>query len=152
MRFLGKSKIFQNNKMRNSKKNFKRGRKAMTLTELLLASMIMAIVLCALLAQFIACSFLNESSRNLTRAVTHAQYVMEEIKDAAFDSIRDSGDSLWDYDAIAIGNEGLSVLKNESIDTEVSGTTLLTVTVTVTWENRSGRSSNLSLETLITEP
>lgn len=131
----------------------KRKRKGFTLLELLLASVILAVALSVLLLEFLGCAVLSEAARNLTRAITHAQYVMEDIKNTTFINIKskiDNGD--WDWDSTDISNEGLTPLRNEIIDTNVSGTDLLDVTVNVSWQNKGGRAQSTFLETLIAEP
>lgn len=128
-------------------------RKSLTLSELLLAAVILVVALSAILIEFIACGFLNDSSRNTTRAITHAQQVMEEIKNETFANVKteiNNGD--WDWNTATINSEGLTALKNEAIDTRVSGTTLLTISTTVSWEDRNGRGRTVSLETLWAEP
>jgi prepilin-type N-terminal cleavage/methylation domain-containing protein len=127
-------------------------KRGFTLSEMLMTSVIMAVVLCVLLVEFVNCIFLNETSRHLTLAVAHAQYVMEDIKSSSFNSVRDNGDSLWDWDTAAIESRDMVPLKNESIDTETSGTDLLTVAVTVNWQGRGSRSRSWSLQTLLTRP
>lgn len=124
-------------------------KKGLTLAEVLLGTLILTFALVAVVALFANCIILNESSRNLTIAVSHAQLVMEEIKDTPFSGIP-SGD--WDWDTAQIGTEGLSALTNESITTTITGTDLLDVTVTATWDNRGGRTRNITLQTLIAEP
>ena len=128
-------------------------RRGFTLSELLLAAVILVVALCALLAEFLACTFLNESSRNLTRATNHAQHVMEEIKDTNFSQVKskiDSGD--WDWDSEEVELQGLNTLTNESIDTQANGTDLLDIAVTVSWQDRGGRDRGISLETQLVEP
>jgi type II secretory pathway pseudopilin PulG len=122
-----------------------------TLSELLLAAVILAFALSGLLTLFVNCMFLNESNRNLTIATGHAQYVMEEIKNTNFAALKtkiDNGD--WDWDGQDIGSKGLTALSNESIDTNATGTDPLDVTVTVNWKDRGTRDRNTVLETLIT--
>lgn len=128
-------------------------RKAITLSEILLAAVIMVVALCALLLAFMTCAYLNESNRNVTRATQHAQYVLEEIKDTDFSIIKTGIESgSWDWDAAQISAQGLEALNNESINTQVSGTDLLQIIVTTNWDDRGGRSRNISLGTLIAEP
>lgn len=110
---------------------------------------ILTFALVAVLALFANCIILNESSRNLTIAVSHAQFVMEKIKDTPFSSIP-SGD--WDWDTAQIGTEGLNALTNESITTTITGTDLLNVVVSVEWYDREREHPPITLETLITEP
>lgn len=149
--------------------NIRKKQKSFTLLELLLASVIIATVLSVLLLEFITCAYLSESSRNLTRAITHAQYVMEEIKDTTFGSI---ASSVLDADGIGnkfcVDNEtcntgdaayqdlwkGQHILKNETIVTTVDDDNpdLLKITVTVSWTDKSTRTSTTSLQTLIADP
>jgi Tfp pilus assembly protein PilW len=127
-----------------------------TLSELLLAAAILVFVLAGLLALFLNCMVLNEANRNLTVATTHAQYIMEEIKDAAetdftqLESRINNGD--WDLNAIQIqaAPYNLTVLSNESIDTNVtvSGNPL-GVSVIVRWNDRGQRPRSAELATLI---
>ena len=127
--------------------------RGLTLSELLLAAAILAFVLCGFLVLFLNCSFLNESNRNLTLAVSHAQYIMEDIKNTYFSEIKtriDGGD--WDLATADIIAEGLTVLANESIDTSHgSDDNPLEVVVTVQWQNRRQRQSQTEIRTLITK-
>ena len=125
----------------------------MTLAELLIAAGILVFALCGLLVLFVSCSFMNEANRNLTLAVSHAQYIMEEIKDAYFSEIKiriDDGD--WDLSAADIATKGLSALSNESIDTSyASDDNPLEITVDVQWQDRRQRQRQTELRTLITK-
>ena len=125
-------------------------RKGFTLPELLLAAAILAFVLCGLLVLFINCVFLNEANRNSTVALSHAQYVMEDIKNTDFYSIKtkiDNGD--WDWATPGITARGLNPLPNESIDTSHGSTdNPLEVAVTVTWQDRRQRQRQAGLRTL----
>jgi len=122
-----------------------------TLSELLLAAAILVFVLAGLLALFLNCMVLNDANRNLTLATSHAEYVMEEIKNTAFTSIKskiDNGD--WDWNTTTIGSKGLTALNNESIDTNATSTDPLDVTVTVIWKDRNARDRNIGLHSLFT--
>jgi len=127
--------------------------KGLTLTELLLAAAILAFVLCGLLVLFTHCVLLNESNRNLTQATSHAQYVLEDIRNTNFYEIGtkiDNGD--WDWVEADIVAVGLVALKNEVIDTN-HGVAIdpLEVTVIVTWNDQSQRQRQTQLITLITK-
>lgn len=61
--------------------------KGFTLSELMIASGILAFVFASLLLVFINCILLNELNRNFTLAYTAIQDKMEEIKNTAFDSL-----------------------------------------------------------------
>lgn len=126
--------------------------KAFTLSELLFAAFILAFSLSTIILSFITCFVLNEANRNLTRATAHAQYVLEEIKNTAFTTVRDNGNTQWDWTNTTIASKGLTALAAESIDTQVSGTDLLTVTVTANWQGPGTRNRSVSLQTLIAEP
>lgn len=134
-------------------------RKGLTLSELLLAALIIVCVLVLIMENFIACVFLNETNRDYIIAISHAQYVMEEIKGKAStisgfkDLTPEYVNTNWDLaNAAAINTKNLIALRGESIDASVTGTTLLDVVVTVTWRDRSNRSRSTALETLISEP
>jgi type II secretory pathway pseudopilin PulG len=130
----------------NSKQGF-------TLTELLLAVIILAFSITGILLLFVNCAFLNEANRNLSVASSHSQFVMEEIRGEAssgFSSLKvhiDAGN--WDWDTATINSRGLTALNNEVIDTSASGTEPLDVLITVTWKDRSGRDRSAAIETLI---
>ena len=131
----------------------KMDKKSFTLSELLLAVAILAMSLGAILLALVQCFLLNEANRNLTRALTHAEYILEDIKNTNFENIKtkiENGD--WDWDSSEIVEEGLTPLNNENIDTSVNGTTLLEIEVTVTWKDRGLRDRSTSLETLIAQP
>jgi len=123
--------------------------KALTLAELLLAAAILAFVLSGLLLVFINCIILNESSRNLTVAVSHAELALEEIKNQDFSSI---ASSTWDNSTIV--SKGLIPLNSESLVITVTGTGMnpKNINVTLTWKDRAVRDRSVTLETLLTEP
>jgi hypothetical protein len=114
---------------------------------------VLAVALCVLLVGFVTCAFLIESNRNFTRATTHAQYVMEEIKNTDFNEVKSRIESgYWDWNTQTIEAQGLTALNNESIDAQVTGEALLDIVVEVRWQDRGGRERNTSLETLLAEP
>jgi prepilin-type N-terminal cleavage/methylation domain-containing protein len=127
--------------------------KGFTIIELIVVVAILAVILPAILQSFISSSLLNETSRNAAVAMTHAQYVMEEIKNTDFASIAskvNNGD--WDWDRQDIENAGLTALADEAIDAQAGGTDLLTIAITVNWEDRPGRVRNTQLVTYIAQP
>lgn len=130
-------------------------RKGFTLIELLLAAAFLVFTISAVLMLFANCIFLNANNRALTIAATHAQRVMEEIKDTNFSAIETNISSgYWDWDISAIEGKGLVALLGETVDTNKMGasSSLLNVVVTVNWEGRSQRIRSISLETLVAEP
>lgn len=127
--------------------------KGLSLPEVMLAGAILAFVLSGLMMLFIGSAFLNEANRNLSLATSHAQFVMEDIKNTDFGDIKtkiDNGD--WDWNAQAVAARGLSALDSETIDTSVTGTNPLDIAVSVRWIERRTRNRSAQLETLISEP
>jgi len=121
-----------------------------TISELLIASGILAFVLTGLLLVFVNCILLNEANRNLTIAMTHAQTAMEELKDTAETAFSSIVSGTWDNAAIV--GRGLIPLSNETIDFTVSGTSTKNVLITVNWRDRGRRDRSTTLQTLITQP
>lgn len=139
--------------VRKNRQHGLNSKSAFTLAELLLASAILVFALSGLLALFTNCIVLNETGRNSFIALHHAELVMEEIKNTDFSNISNkilNGD--WDWDESDIGSKGLTPLANEQIDTSVSGSDVLDITVMVIWLDRGARSRNLSLTTKIVNP
>lgn len=122
---------------------------AFSFPEILVSAGILGFAISALIGFFINTLALNETSRHMTVAVTHADALLEEIRNASFSSLASGiGQGAWDWDATAITAKGLVPLKNEQITTTVSGSTLLTVTVQVAWSDSSGRARSLALTTM----
>ncbi len=127
-----------------------------TFIELMLAAAILASTVLVILHNLISITLFNETIRNYATAITHAQFVLEEIKDADFYIIKDENDNgFWNWNRTKIYAQGLAAMKNETITTstsEVSGPALLNITVRVDWLERNGRVSNRKLTTFIAEP
>src|SRR3989338_1914043 len=130
-----------------------------TLSELLVASAIMAFVLAGLLHLFITCIFLNEANRNLSIATVQGQYILEEIKNTNFANFKTGvidADTYWDWDSAAINSNGLAALNSEAIETSADwvdvGEDRLDISLTVSWRDFGIRQRSLVLRTLITEP
>lgn len=124
-----------------------------TLAELLLAAAILAFVLTGLLSLFINCILLNVTSHDLSLATSHAQYILEGIKHTlSFADIQvDINNGAWDWGVSDITDANLTPLSAETINTDVSGSNPLDVTVTVTWNEFSGATRSTQLRTLITD-
>ena len=124
-----------------------------TLAEVILAAAILVFALAGLLFLFISCMLLNESSRNRSIAITHAQFVLEEIKNTNFDVIETNINAgNWNWDEAEIENENLPVLKSEAIETTVSASgDPAGVLVTVSWQDRLGAYRNITLNSLFTD-
>jgi prepilin-type N-terminal cleavage/methylation domain-containing protein len=129
--------------------------------ELLIAVSILAFSLATLIAFFINVVALNEASRNITTALSHAQYVLEDIRNAAFINIPtqiDSPNSTWDWNTAAVNAHGLAAIKDESINTlcvnsggdEIpcaSASLPLTIKVIVSWTESAGRTRSVAVAT-----
>jgi len=130
-----------------------------TLPELLLAAVILAVALSGLLMLFINCIFLNESSRNLTTAATHAEYIMEEIRGNGFAGLEDKitanngTPAGWDLNSAEIQSQyNLAPLSGETITTAVTQSgNPVGVSVKVNWSDRTHRERSAELRTLITD-
>jgi len=118
-----------------------------TLSELMIAAVILAFVCANILLFFINSIFLNESNRNRSIAISHAQYALEELKNLPFGSINSTT-----WDSTTLTSKGLNPLSNESLVITVTGTKLLDIAVTVNWRDHGLRSRSVSLNTLIAEP
>jgi prepilin-type N-terminal cleavage/methylation domain-containing protein len=102
-----------------------------TLLELLLAASIMSVALSGMLAMFVNSIALEEAARNMTVAASHVQFVLEDMKNSTFSTLAtDIGDGDWNWDATEISGQGLTPLNTESISAQVSGSSLLEITVT----------------------
>lgn len=127
-----------------------RNNKSFTLPELLISAVIMGMAFTMILEVYAHCSSLEEAGRNLIVATSHANFVMEDIRNTNFSSISaniNSGN--WNWNSTNITSAQLTPLNNESISTQVSGTNPLDVTVTVTWRDRQQKNRTKVLETLI---
>ncbi len=106
--------------------------------------------LSAVLATFIGSVTLNAMSRDLSIATSHAQYILEDIRNTTFANVATNVTAgNWTWNTAAVTSNGLTAMKSESISTTSSGTTLLDVTVTITWVDTPGRTRTKTLRTLI---
>ena len=121
-----------------------------TLPELLLSAAILSYSLSVILLTFTSTIALNEASRNLTTAVSHGEYVLENIRNTSFGTIAANISSgTWNWDTAAITTKGLTALKSEAIAVASNGSSLLNVTVTVSWNDLNGRARSRTLQTSI---
>ena len=121
--------------------------------ELMIAIFILVIGIGSLIAVFVNCLWLNEQARNLTVATSHAEYVLEEIRDIGFSEIAGKDEDWWSaWVANTVENAELNTLPQENISVSVSDPDLdpLTITVTVGWVERN-RNRTESLTTEVTQ-
>lgn len=140
----------------------RKNRKSFTLVELMATVAIVIVALSILLISLVQIGVLNKIINNRTIAVTHVQYVLEDIKNAAageaFSNITTGlNDGRWDLSAAAIANRGLIPLNNETIIVaSESGTNYKNITIESSWDERRGSSDpgrgNITLTTIITNP
>jgi Tfp pilus assembly protein PilV len=125
----------------------------LSLAELLIAVAILAYCLSPMMATFINSVALNDSSRNLLTATSHAEYVMESIKSKAFSEIPGAAAeavwSAWTFNTSGVTGLGLTALKAESITTTLAGINPVDISVTVSWADAGGRSRSIQLRTVI---
>jgi Tfp pilus assembly protein PilW len=142
---LTKNKFMRGYELRNS---------GFTLAELLLASAILIFALSGVLALYINCAVLNKTNRNSAIAMSHANYIMEEIRGWGFTGLETKiQNNDWDLDAQEIqSNYNLTPLSQETIDASVSQSgDPLGVSVRVDWLDYGLRARNIVLNTLITD-
>ena len=130
-------------------------RKTLTLIELIIAAAILIVASTVLAMLFTNSIILNEFNRNRTIGLSHAQYVMEEIKDANFSTLASyitAGN--WDWDTADIADHDLASMSAQQVDTDVDqiADDFLDITVSVQWLSRTGRLQNIGVQTLIVEP
>ncbi len=125
-------------------------RKAFTLPEILLAAMILGFCVSVILISYINSLNLNDSSRNLTIASSHAEFILEEIRNQPLDDVRrqiEAGE--WFFNERRIAEKMLQPLKNELIRVEGSVEDPLKIKVTVTWKDKNSRERDYALKTII---
>lgn len=114
----------------------------MTLVEMMLGASILAVGLTAVLQGFIACSGLNEASKNLVVAAGDAQFVLEQIKSLDYQTC------IANNFSTAYTLPVFSNLKSESVAFDpapVIGPNISKITVKVSWmEKQTPRSYSLA--------
>ena len=125
--------------------------KGLTLVEILVAAIIMVYCLSTLLGFFVNNVTLNENSRNTAVAASHAQFILEDVRNTVYATAVTRLDAnYWTYATpSAISALGLSPLNSESITTVKSGAAPEIVTVTVTWNDTHTRARSFTVATRI---
>jgi type II secretory pathway pseudopilin PulG len=108
--------------------------KAFTLLELIIVCGIVIIALTGLLATFVACLELVETTKNSQMAMEEAQRVLEEMRTVVFTSVYSSYNGYsFQVSAMPAGmSAGKVYINNTNAD-------LLNATIGVCWEQRGGR-------------
>jgi len=142
------------------RKNKQVMKSGVTLAEMMVAACILLLMCSMMYLLFANCVILNQLNRERSLAMTHAEYVLEEIKNENFTNLENRINGVspwtaeWDWDTTEIGTEGLSALNGEAIDTNEVGANpgLLDIVVNVSWVNRRGTTQTVSVETLMAAP
>jgi len=123
--------------------------------EVLIAAAFLTIVLIGITRLFASCMFSNENNRGSTVAITHAQYIMEEIRSTTFASIQGMiNGGIWNLDTqgLSAAPYNLTTLNNEEVDVSVITVgNVLEVTVDMSWKNRRGEDRDEQLVTRIAD-
>ncbi|MBF0122795.1 MAG: type II secretion system protein [Candidatus Omnitrophica bacterium] len=134
-------------------------RSGFTLVEVMVSVGILGFILSAMLLLFINGIALNAVSRNLTVALSHTQYVLEDIRNAAFSNVPALIDSSsWNWDTTTANARVSNALKNELINVScldsggvqiacATSSIPLTVMVTVSWTESAGRPRSVEITT-----
>jgi prepilin-type N-terminal cleavage/methylation domain-containing protein len=125
--------------------------KGFSLVEVIVAAGILGFALSSLLMFFTNSVALNENARNMTVAMTHAEFVLEEVRNTPYATAITQIDAYnWTWSTPSgIYAKGLSPLNNEMITTTRSNTLPPEVTVTVNWQDAHQRSRSLAFGTII---
>ncbi len=144
-------------------------KKAFSLPEVMIAASVLVLTCTMVYLLFANCIILNQFNRERTLAMSHAEYVLEEIKNADFygdppttptleDRININGEWNWNTAAIAaVFDPGSTLtlvpLPNEDIDTDELGADpdLLDIRVAVSWQDSRGANRSVSVQTLVAD-
>lgn len=129
-----------------------------------MAGAIFAFAMTGILKMFILCTALDKANRNKSIAITHAEFVMEDIMEylrndandinSLYEEIEDEDKKSWDWASANITSKNLTVLDSEFIDTAApSGiANPLHITITVNWKDtEQAKTRSLELETLMSK-
>lgn len=131
-------------------------REGYTLVEMLIAAAIMAIVLSGLLVASIQNMSLDQTSRNFTTVTSHAEAVLEEVRNDVFDNVAaDITGGKWNWNADNdFTQRNMERLNGESITTTYAtvNAVLLNVTVTASWNDARQRAQSAAFRTYVGAP
>jgi prepilin-type N-terminal cleavage/methylation domain-containing protein len=125
--------------------------KGFTLVEVLVTVAILGGTVGALLTFFVQSMELNNVSRDMSVGVSHAQYVLEEIRSSSGVIVNQIDAGAWNCNTDeAFSSRELLRLNNETIQVTYAGTDVLTITVALAWQMNNGRWQNLTFQTIDT--
>jgi type II secretory pathway pseudopilin PulG len=105
-----------------------------TLLELMLASTMLIVAVCGLLASYVTCFDLIETAKNMTLATNAIQFKLEEIRDYDFGEIAAEYDNTTFTVSGFANGQAIGAVAVENITAD-----LLRVTVSVCWRQRGNR-------------
>lgn len=124
-----------------------RSGKSFTLVEMLLATVIIAIALCGILAAYVGCFGLFAVSKNVSIAANAAQGLMEQIRNTSLSQIIDNyADLNFTVNNIPL-NRGVVYVCDDPSCCSVCNPELLQVTISVCWTQSNrvfGEDKNLN--------
>lgn len=133
----------------------KNSRRGLTLSELMIAALILVFALVGLLTLFTTCLFLNENSRNLTLAYSALEMRMEELSNENYLNLDSFNGEIFNLNGFSVGNGKGSI----AVSDEMSGLKRITVKACFMSRNRligdninNCQSSPVELVTLIAQP
>lgn len=124
--------------------------KGFSFVEVLVSVGILGLIVTALIGFFPHTMELNDVSQDTTIAVSHVQYILEDIR-ASSGVIKTQIDAnVWDLNTDAhFTSKDLTRLNNETIDTSYDPVkTPAEVTVVVSWDMRNGRHETFTFTTI----
>ncbi|MBI3615498.1 MAG: type II secretion system protein [Candidatus Omnitrophica bacterium] len=124
-------------------------RHGFTLIEILVTVSIFVITTAALVGFYVSIAAMNESSRNMTRAMADARAVLEQIRNVSIGGLAAVTGTGWTAWATA---NNLTSLNNEAVTVAYVNPAAdpLDVTVTINWSER-GRARFAAVNTLVTQ-
>jgi len=123
----------------------KKNKKGLTLVEILFATFILVVGICASLLYFTKAILVTKTARDITTATTHAEYILEEMKTKT--TIAEIKNEDWQTWATA---QGLNTLTSETVAVSYSdiAADLVNITLQLNWVTK-GRPQQVSFVTEI---